>query len=328
MLPSPGMLTRRYFVISSAAVLAAQALPAQTARIDVAAEERPRILTDAKSALTANPAQIRALCTTLATLTAAFLLTKEELYAARAQAHLLSLTQIEIKPDTSILELVPIAEAAIALRFLVDAIPENDLKTINDWLASLQDLLNTARPMLLARDTHDHRASSWLLLSAAIARSQRDDKALDAARARFRRPTLRNQINAQGLFPEEMATPNPYRNTLFNFDLLCGACQLLASSFDLLWEFDLPDGPGIRVVAASLFPMIQDRGKWTGIADATHFRDLPGRRPALLFAGRAYNRSEYVDLWRSLPPAIPPGLEDTFPIREPLLWTTRALHGL
>ena len=322
------MLTRRQFVTATTATIAAHALPAQTAHIDVAVVERPRVLEEAKTAIAANPTGIRGLSTTAATLAAAFLLTKEEPYATRAGVHLMTLSQIQVKPDDSIMDLVPAAEAAVALRFLVDDLPQGTLVAINGWLAALQTLLNTARPMLITRDTHDHRASSWLLLSAAIARSQRDEKMLDAARARFRRPTLRNQINYLGLFPEEMATPNPYRNTLFNFDLLCGVCQILASSFDLLWDFDLPDGPGLRVVAASLFPMIQDRGKWTGISDHEHFRDLPGRRPGLLFAGRAYSRPEYVELWQSLPVNVPPWLEDTFPIREPLLWTTRASHGL
>jgi Alginate lyase len=315
------MLSRRHFLATSIAALAATRIKAQTSHIDVAATEHDRILADIKTL--PAPTTLIALSQNISTLTAAFVLTKDEAFAHRATPHLLTLPQ-QTQP-AEITALIPIAEIAIALRFLVDAF---DPTPIHDYLTALQTRLHTDPAMLLARDTHDHRASAWLLISSAIARSQRDEATLDANRRLFRKPTLRNQINADGQFHEELATPNPYRNTLFNFDLLTGACQLLASPFDLLWEYELPDGPGMRSVAAYLYPVIKDRNKWPSVSDAQHFHDLPGRRSGLLFAGRAYNRPEYVELWRTTPPAIPTAIAETFPIREPLLWTTRAQHGL
>jgi hypothetical protein len=317
-------LTRRHFLTTTAATLLATKLPAQTARIDVAAFEHDRILAEAPSALAANPTATPDLSHTIATLTAAFLLTKDPAYATRAAAHLTTLTQQNPHPTVPITDLIPLAEAAVALRFLTDTF---DPTPIDTWFSALQTNLTENRTLRIARDLKDHRASAWLLISSAIARSQRDEKSLDFCRAHLRRPTLRNQITADGSFPQELATPFPYRNTLFNFDLLFGAAQLLADPFNKLWDYELPDGPGLRSVAACLFPLIEDPTRWTSVADAQHFRDLPGRRPALLFAGRAYNRSDYVYLWRSLPTTIPPELADTFPIRQPLLWTTRAPHG-
>ena len=132
-----------------------------------------------------------------------------------------------------------------------------------------------------------------------------------------------------GVFPQEVATPNPYRNTLFNFDLLAGACQILSSQFDLLWDYQLIDEVGLRSVAAYLYPVIAHPERWAYPADATNFRDLPGRRPAMLFAGRAYNRPEYVETWLSTPATPPPAvLAPTYPICQPALWTARAPHGL
>lgn len=312
---SAGMVSRRQFLVASSSALVAGRLPAQTARVDVAAIEHDRILADAKGS---NP--------TIPNQAAAFVLTKDPAYATKTLPLYKSLASVEPQPD--ILAHLPLAEAAVALRFLVDALPEGELNAIGAYLTQIQTHLHTDRAMLLARDTHDHRASAWLLISSAIARYQRDDRTLDANRALFRKPTIRNQIHADGTFHEELATANPYRNSLFNFDLLTGACQLLASPFDLLWDFELPDGPGMRSVAAYLYPLIKDRNKWPNVSDASNFHDLPGRRPGLLFAGRAYNRPEYVDLWRTLPVNAVPALAGTFPIREPLLWVARAQHGL
>jgi hypothetical protein len=301
----------------------------------VAEMERPRVLADAPAAMTAQPRTLREFSVTVAELIAAFVLTKDPIYANRAGQHLNTWlidpkTRLSTAFTGSVVDLVPLAEVARATSFLVDTevLPPPGLAALKAWFAALLTWMTTAREPLIERDTKDQRASAWLLLAAAIARSQPDEQTLDDCRHRFHKPTLRNQIAEDGSFPQELATPNPYRNTLFNFDLLAGACQLLSSPFDDLWDFELADGPGMRSVAAFLYPLIQDPRKWPYVADAKYFRDLPGRRPALLFSGRAYNRQEYVDLWNSTPNIIAPGVAASFPIRQPLLWTTRAAHGL
>jgi len=286
--------------------------------------------------------------TTIACLAAAYLLTHDERYAQRAGTHLRAwfiAPETRMNPSANlagcapgtqtgtpagIVDLAPLAELARATSFLVDsqALTPDEFSVLNKWFADLAAWLDTDRNARIARDTKDHRASAWLLLRSAIARALRDDSGLEACRRLFRHPTLRNQINETGVFPQEVATANPYRNTLFNFDLLAGACQLLATPFDQLWDYELIDGPGIRAVAAYLYPLINDPRKWPFVADADHFRDLPGPRPALLFTGRAYDRPEYVALWQKLDSVpIPTEIADSFPIRQPLLWTARALHG-
>lgn len=312
-------------------------------------DQNPGSSTPSPKLFRAHADALRSFSYTVATLTAASLITSDTGYAKRAAEHIRAwlLTQgTRIQPSfefagctpgtekgtpAGVVDLVPLAEVARALSFLTDnaGFGEEDLEAIHAWFADLLTWLNENRSAFIARESKDHRASAWLLLAAAIARFNRDENALEALRKRFRAPTLRNQIRADGVFPQEITTPNPYRNTLFNFDLLAGACQLLSSPFDLLWDYELIDGIGIRVVAAYLFPVIAHPEKWAFVADAQHFRDLPGRRPGLLFAGRAYSRPEYVELWRSTPATPPPDdIADTFPIRQPVLWTARALHGL
>jgi hypothetical protein len=297
----------------------------------------------------AHAVALRNFSANVACLSAAYILTHDEQYARRAGLHLRAwfVTEntrmlptgdlagreygSEAGTPSGINDLTPLAELTRSTSFLVDsqALAEDELDIMNQWFLDFASWLDTNRTAKLARDTRDHRASAWLLIRAAIARATRKDQDIEDCRKRFRAPTLRNQINEVGVFPQEVSTPNPYRNTLLNFDLLAGACQLLASPFDLLWDYELQDGPGMRSVAAHLYPVILHPEKWGYMADADHFTELPGPRPALLFAGRAYNRPEYVDLWRKLDVLpVPSNLAEAFPIRQPLLWTERAAHGL
>ena len=369
MLPSDRMgaphITRRSFatgLAAAAAHLQAQTSGPSLAHTDVAKLDGARILADAKRALEAplptqpavvQPALQRA-CFTVATLTAAYLVSREDTYATRAGQHLAALfitpgTRLNPEPEIanptpsaappapgtlSITHLAPLAEVARALAFLGDtpALTPADLDATHAWFAAHLDWLTTAHNFVLARDTKDHNASAWLLLAAGIARSLRNDRVLEDCRHRFRKPTLRNQINLEGVFPHEVASETPFRSTLLNFDLLAGCAQLLSTPFDDPWAYELEDGTSLRSAVAYLYPSLQERHNWRYMADPQIFRDLPGRRPGLLFAGRAYNRPEYVATWQATPSpdiaSLPEPIAASFPIREPLLFTDRALHGL
>ena len=183
---------------------------------------------------------------------------------------------------------------------------------------------------LLARDQKNHHGSSWLLQVAAFARlappsRKGDDHILTGLRHQFKTTTIRAQISADGTFAHELTTPNPYRNSLFNLDMLAGIADLLSTRFESMWEYELQDGPGMRTAIAHHFPFIVNRRAWPYRADATHFTDLPVRQPSLLLAGRAYSRPDYVDLWKTLnPDPTDPVIQRCFPIRQPLLWVRRA----
>lgn len=297
---------------------------------------------------------LREFSNAVATLTAAYLLTRENAYALRAGQHLYAwfvqpatrmnpqLAFAGFDPNSKstvgswagLVDGVPLAEIARALSFLVDtsALSPPDREATHQWFAGLLNWMNTAREPVIAREGKDHSASAWLLIASAVSRFVQDSSVWDACTHRFRKPTLRNQINAGGTFPHEITTAFPFRNTLLNFELLFASCQLLSTSFDPLWQYELEDGPGMRAVAALLFPLLRDPGKWPYVADPLFFHDLPGRRAGMLFAGRAFGRPEYVELWHATPPpkmeALPEPVASSFVVHEPLLWTARAAHGL
>lgn len=279
-------------------------------------------------------------------LTAAYVLTKEERYAQQAVAHLRAwfissetsmtpkMEYAQVIPPAKtgspagIIEAVHLAEVAQSIQFLSnsEALSSADLESIYQWFTGYLDWLNNSRNAGLARDSRDHNGSSWLLQAAACARlNLKDDQPLTTLRHQFRSSTIRAQITFDGSFPHELTTPDPYRNSLFNLDMLAGCCELLSTRFENVWNYELQDGPGMRVAVARLFPFIAQRRAWPYRADSAFFNELPLRRPALLFAARAYSRPEYADVWRTLPPdTTNPELDRTFPIRQPLLWVTRA----
>jgi hypothetical protein len=195
---------------------------------------------------------------------------------------------------------------------------------VKEWFSARLVWLTEDRTALLARDSHDHDGSSWMLQVAAAAKLTGNEAAMTECRHRFKTITIRAQINAEGVFPREVSTDFPFRNSLFNLDLLGGACQLISTQFENVWEHELQDGPGMRTAVARHAFYIRDRVKWPYPADLAHFKLLPCRRPTLVFAGRAFGNADYITLWRGLD-ADPtePDILRSFPIRQPVLWLPR-----
>jgi len=242
-----------------------------------------------------------------------------------------------------ILETLPLAEVAQAIPFLATspAFPEADQKAVRGWFAAYLHWLTAPQdsgPRLaaLARDQKNHHGTSWLLQASAYATfiapdstaPRSEDNALEPLRHHFKAVTLRAQITADGSFPHELPSPAPYRDSLFNLDMLAAVCLLLSTRFDSVWDYQLEDGPGMRSAIAYHFPFIADRGLWPFRADSAHFDQLPARRASLLFSARAYQRPEYAALWKTLPPD-PASLDvlRTLPIHQPLLWVRQPPRG-
>ncbi len=200
----------------------------------------------------------------------------------------------------------------------------------NRWLTEPQD--SGPRLAALARDQKNHHGSSWLLQVSAYSlltapaneAPKSEGKALSDLRHRFHSVTLRAQISADGSFPHELPSATPYRDSLFNLDILAAVCLLLSTRFDSVWDYELEDGPGMRSAIAYHFPFIADRTRWPFRADIVHFDQLPSRRSSLLFTARAYQRPEYAALWGKLPPdPVPLDILRTVPIHQPLLWVVQ-----
>ena len=70
-----------------------------------------------------------------------------------------------------------------------------------------------------------------------------------------------------------------------------------------------------------MYPFIADKKKWSLKPDVEYFDDLPVRQPSLLFGGLAYDRPEWIALWKKLDADPKVGeIIRNFPIRQPVLW--------
>ena len=306
---------------------------ATVTRLDLAKIDRERILTGAATALgrtpvpTIDPASDAFLQMTLdvPALAAASQIDAENdaKYAAKASATLAAwfnkAAKLEISGWEDLLGFASLAEVAGSLAFLtLDAAVVESTKA---WFRQYLAFLTGNEEAGLARDAKDRNGSSWLLQVAALSKLLGDDAELERARVRYRHAELRAEINADGFFPGDLKSANPFRNSLMNLDMLAGVCVLGSTRFESLWDVELQDGPGMRAAVARHVPYMARPETWPYPADASHFSELPGRRPVLALAARAYAQPEYAALFLKLKDVTDPDLLRSMPIRQPLLWT-------
>jgi hypothetical protein len=120
-----------------------------------------------------------------------------------------------------------------------------------------------------------------------------------------------------------MRRTKPYGYCLFNLEALTTLCQIVSESGDNLWNFATPDGRTVRKAVEYMFPYIKDKKSWPKPPDVMYFEYWPMRQEALLFGGLAYNRPDYIDVWKKLPADsdVDEVIRNYF-IRQPVLWVS------
>lgn len=220
---------------------------------------------------------------------------------------------------------VCLAEFARAVSFLCaapKAIPEENA-ALRSWFSSLLGWLNESKRGTIARETKDLQAICWTMQAAEIARFTRNDVVLGECTHRFRDRLLR-QMNFDGYFPPALQTKRPYAACMFTLECMASACESLSTPFESQWNSALPDGRGMRSAVAWAYPYLANKGKWPYVSDAQYFGEQPLRSNALLFAGRAWNRQDYIDLWKTMRPDTKnDALKWEHPITQPGLWAMR-----
>ena len=274
-------------------------------------------------------------------LTAAWKITKDTRYARKAATHLRAWFIDEatrMNPSlefaqaihgrftgrgTGIIDTIHLVEVAKAIQVLEasGALSEAELKQIKKWFSDYVVWMTTSKNGTDERDARNNHGTCWVMQVSAFADLLGDKTLLDYCRDRFKSVLVPNQIAVDGSFPEEKRRTKPYGYSLFNLDAMTTVCQILSTPNDNLWKFETRDGRGVARAVAYLYPYIKDKKSWPMKPDVMYDAEWPMRHISLLFAGRALNHRDYIELWQKLP--ADSNVEEVirnFFIRQPVLW--------
>lgn len=185
----------------------------------------------------------------------------------------------------------------------------------------MTDWMMTSEPGRTEAAAKNNHSVAFFVQIAAFAKFTGDKARLAECRRQFKEVFVPNQMAVDGSFPLELKRTKPYAYSIFQLDNLAILCQVLSTSGDNLWTFEMSDGRGIRRAMTYLYPFLADKSKWPLPPDVQAWNAWPARQPSLLFAGLALGESDYLKLWQRLP-ADPTDAEAqrNIAITQPLLW--------
>ena len=276
-------------------------------------------------------------------LAAAWKLTKDKRYSAKAASHLRAWfvdERTRMNPNlqyaqaihgvttgrgTGIIDTIHLVEVARAIEILKDsnALSMTELGVITQWFKDYLQWMTTSKNGTDERDAKNNHTTCWVMQVAAFAHLTGDQKLLDYCRERFKTIIVPHQIAVNGSFPEELRRTKPYGYELFNLEAMATVCQILSTPEDNLFTFETPDGRGFRRAMEYMAPFIADKKTWPLKPDVMYYDQWPMRQASLLFAGIAFERQDYVELWKKLP--ADSNVEEVirnFFIRQPVLWVS------
>jgi beta-galactosidase len=194
-------------------------------------------------------------------------------------------------------------------------------RLLTGWFSDYLTWLTTSENGIDERERKNNHGTFWVLQVAEFARLTGKTELMAYCRERYKSVLLPQQMAVDGSYPLELERTKPYGYSLFNLAGMAMLCQVLSTSEDKLWEFQLADGRGMKRALEFMLPFIADKTAWPFPPDVMYFDELPVRHPALFFAGLAWKEKACFSLWKKL--AVEPRSEEgvrNYPIRQPLLW--------
>jgi hypothetical protein len=226
-----------------------------------------------------------------------------------------------------IIDTIHLVEVARAVEVLESsgAIASSEAAQIRGWFADYLRWMTTSKNGIEEREAKNNHGTCWVMQVAAFARLTGDANLLEYCRTRFKSVIVPTQIEKDGSFPQELRRTKPYGYSLFNLEALATIAQILSTPDENLWNYETPDGRGIRRAMEFMYPFIKDKKLFPKPPDVMYDNEWPMRQSSLLFAGVAYRRTEYLELWKKL--RADSDVEEVirnFFIRQPVLWLATA----
>ena len=274
-------------------------------------------------------------------LAAAWKLTSKKAYASKAAEHLhawfvdektrmnpnlqyaQAIKGITTGRGIGIIDTIHLVEVAKAIEVLEVSgeITRDDLSVIKVWFGDYLRWMTTSKNGIDEREAKNNHGTCWVMQVAAFARLTGNAELFEYCRSRFKNVIVPSQIEKDGSFPQELRRTKPYGYSLFNLEALAAIAQILSTPDDNLWNFQTADGRGIRRAVEFMYPFIKEKKLFPKPPDVMYGDEWPMRQSSLLFAGLAYRRPEFLQLWRKLPAdsAVEEVIRNFF-IRQPVLW--------
>lgn len=279
--------------------------------------------------------------TCIAHLAAAYLVTGDEAFARKAVVYLEGFfvdERTKMNPHllygqaipgrcsgraTGVIDTLHLIEVPVAIAALRNspAMTSELLAKLRQWFGDYLQWMTTHQYGIAEMNSHNNHGLCWHVQAAAFALFAGNDQMVSFCRERFKSRILPDMMAADGGFPDELSRTKPYGYSIFVLDNLVTLCHLLATPEDNLWEFQLPDGRGVRRGMEFLYPYLADKSCWPFPQDVQHFDAWPAAMSSFLFAGVGLGEKKYIDLWKGLD-ADPQDREvrRNMAIRQPLLW--------
>ena len=276
-----------------------------------------------------------------ATLTSAWLLTEDEIYADKALEHLNAWfvdSKTKMNPHMlyaqaifgkvtgrgiGLIDAYHFVEVTRSVKVLADkgGINVEQAEKIKAWFGEFLNWMTTHEYGISEMNWKNNHGTCWAATASSMAILTDNKEVTKLCKDRFKNILLPNQMAADGSFPLELKRTKPYGYSLFNIDAFCNVAQILSTPEDNLFEFETKDGKSLKKGLKFIYPFIKDKSKWPNEKDIYIWNEWPVCHPALFFAGMAYNNSKYLETYLKLP-AYPIHSEvvRNLPVRHPIIW--------
>lgn len=276
-----------------------------------------------------------------ATLTSAWLLTEDQVYADKALEHLNAWfvdAETMMNPNMlyaqaifgkvtgrgiGLIDAYHFVEVAQSIKVLSDkgGITTQQSEKIKAWFSEFLEWFTTHEYGITEMNWKNNHGTCWAATAASMAVLTENDKIIKLCKDRFKNVLLPNQMADNGSFPLELKRTKPYGYSLFNIDAFFNLAQVLSTPDDNLFEFETKDGKSLKKGLEFIYPYMADKSKWPFDKDIYIWNKWPVCHPSLLFGALAYSNSKYLETYLELP-AYPIHSEviRNLPVRHPIIW--------
>lgn len=274
-------------------------------------------------------------------LTAAYLITKDTVYANKAIEHLKAWfvnDATKMNPNMlysqaifgrytgrgigiiDAIHLVEVVKAADKLE-AEGVFTGPALEATKGWFAAFNDWITTHQYGIDERDNGNNHSTCWAMQVAMYAQFNENDSLVNAMESFFKHTLVPDQLAADGSFPKEIARTKPYGYSLFNLDAMYTLAEILSWDNPDIWNYQYRDSLSLKSAVDFMYPYVADKLAWPYQEDVMYFDDWPMRHAAFLFAYQAYDKPKYFELWKDLNPSSEKNeIIRNFFVRQPLIW--------